>query len=54
MSEFENDATRSYARWERRMWRRAELSGKLQRLGKIAVLGWIGFIALYVALNVEL
>ena len=50
MSEFENDATRSYARWEQRMWRRAELSTRLQRLAKIAIVGWLVFIALYVAL----
>ena len=50
MSAFSNGPIRNYERWEQRMWRRAELSGRLQRLAKIAIVGWIVFIALYVAL----
>ena len=50
MRDYQNGPMRSYARWEQRMWRRAELSTRLQRLAKIAIVGWLVFIALYVAL----
>ena len=47
MKTFENSPMRAYAKWEARMWRRAELRPKLHRLVATLVVAWCALLIFY-------
>ena len=49
MKTFENSPMRAYAKWEARMWRRAELRPKITRLATLLAVCWLALTLAYFA-----